>query len=369
MSVFGEDQIRVLRLSDRDSMALPGRFDTFIRRLIRREFLDGQMDELFSAVSPEGTHDSMLSDFEAFLESEGEPWLRTQGNTIKRGAYYAKFVLPDGADVEKPDIDRCKRFSYQMKLLGDLAYNHNLPTTLHRQSFMAMQMPSPLCLPPDLFSHTPEEAHVDGDAAIDVCDRTLVDPAWYYRSQEAFLLPEWADLTIADVCEMQSWPEWINFREAQRAVSNVSSPDRFDASLAALFGALEGFQNRLSREISQEAGSLKHLRVGATALKLLVRPLITWAGQIITPGVAGHILANFAMVGIDYAIDVGIEFFEERKDSEHEIAVQGFVYKASGLRQNVLADIREHSDEDRRRLEQMAAETEVPYREVTAQRA
>jgi hypothetical protein len=230
-----------------------------------------------------------------------------------------------------------------LKLLADLAYGHNTPTTLRRQSFIATQMPSPLCLPPDLFSRGPAFGHLKTGTAGDVCDRAMADPGWYYETAEAFLVPDWAELTAEDIQKIQSWPEWINFRTAQQAVADVERPDEFDTRLQELFGALSAFQAKLAREIDDQSSTLGRVKAGAKILKLVVRPIITWGGQILVPGLAGLIVTEVAQRGVEFAIDVSIDFVDHRHERHHEQDVERFVSHTEGVRQNVAATIQASS--------------------------
>jgi hypothetical protein len=248
--------------------------------------------------------------------------------------------MPPGADISKPNIDPSKPFAFEMKLLADLAYGHNAPTTLRRQSFIATQMPSPLCLPPDLFSRGPAFRHLDSSTAGDVCDRALADNTWYYESATAFLVPDWAKLNAADVRIIQSWPEWVNFRVAQQAVADVPTPDQFDSRIADLFAALSEFQGRLACEIEDPASGLHRVKVGAKVLKLAVRPVITWAGHVLLPDLAGELVTGISQEAVEFAIDISIDFLDRRHERHHEQATQSFVSHAEGVRQNVAASVR-----------------------------
>jgi hypothetical protein len=359
----GDLDLRYLRLSADENEAVGIRFSSFVRQLFRLEMSTERLAELFTAAGVDGKPGSRDA-FKEFLRQQARTWLADREGTISRTAFYQQFIVPDPNRVAEPDIDPRKPFAVELKLLGDLAYNHNLPVTLRRQSFIPTAMPSPLCLPPDLFPRRVETDDARQNAS-GICDRTLADAGWMYQSQEAFLVPDWADLTAADVRKIQTWPEWQDFRTAQRVVAAVSIPDQFDQRLAELFRSLELFQGRLAREITNDKGILRHLKVGARSFRLLVRPIITWAGKLISPTLAGEIISDFAAEAIEYAIDIGISFMEQRQERE----VEAFRYRADGVRQNVFAGIRE-SAEQRQQLEHIS-EMPAPPLPVTpsAQRA
>jgi hypothetical protein len=354
---YGDAEQRYLKLSDDEGEAVTSRFPAFIRQLLRLELADNRLIELFKPVAVDGYTPEKLDAFKAFLQNEAEPWLR-DGPSITRSTFYRHFIMPDGADISKPNIDSGKRYSFELKLLADLAYDHNTPTALRRQSFIPTQMPSPLCLPPDLFSRGPAFGHLDAGTAEGICDRTLSGNEWYYESQETFIVPDWAKLTAEDVCLIQSWPEWTNFRTTQRAVADVIAPDQFDARLRDFFDALRAFQGRLAREIDTPGSALRHIKIGAKILKLVVRPVITWAGQLLLPGVASQILTEVVQEGVEFAIDISIDFLDQRHDQQRGMAIESYISRTDGVRQNVAANIQE-SPHRLRAVERIAEEPAI----------
>lgn len=338
LAVHGDAHQRYLRLSSDESEAVTTRFPGFVRQLMRLELTDSRMTELFKPVAIDGYTPQRLDEFKAFLDRQCRPWVEA-GAAITRTSFYERFIVPEGADISKPDIDPGKPYAFELKLLADLAYGHNTPTTLRRQSFIATQMPSPLCLPPGLFNRGPAFGHLGSGTAGDVCDRAMADNRWYYESAEAFLVPDWAKLTASDVQVIQAWPEWASFRTAQRAVADIITPDQFDVRIEELFAALGQFQARLAREIQDPAGALRRVKAGSKVLKLVVRPVITWAGQLLLPNLAGQILAEVAQQGIEFAIDISIDFLDRRHEGHREQAIDSFVSHAEGVRQNVAASI------------------------------
>lgn len=340
LAVYGDAHLRYLKLDADESEAVTSRFPNFVRQLLRLEIADGRMIELLKSAAIDGYTPQRLDEFKAFLAREGRPWVNSDaGSSITRTSFYKQFIMPAGADISKPNIDRDKPFAFELKLLGDLAYGHNTPTTLRRQSFIATQMPSPLCLPPDLFSRGPAFKHLSSSTAGGVCDRALADSDWYYESAEAFLVPDWAKLSAADVRVIQSWPEWTSFRVAQQAVADVPTPDQFDGKIGALFAALTEFQDRLAREIQDPASGLHRVKTGAKILKLAVRPVITWAGHVLLPPLADQLVTEVIQEGIEFAIDISIDFLDRRHEQHHEQAIESFVSHAEGVRQNVAASI------------------------------
>jgi len=342
LAAYGDAHQRYLKLSSDESEAVTGRFPNFVRSLFRVELTDSRMIELFKAVAVDGYTPQALGEFKAFLEEQRRQWIEA-GASITRTTFYERFIMPDGANISKPNIDPAKPYAFELKLLADLAYGHNTPTTLRRQSFIATQVPSPLCLPPDLFSRGPAFGLLNTGTAGDVFDWATANSSWYYESAEAFLVPDWARLTASDVREIQSWPEWASFRAAQQAVANVATPDQFDARIQDLFAALGEFQGRLAREVEAPDGSLHRVKTGAKILKLVVRPVITWGGQILVPGLAGLIVTEVAQKAVEFAIDVSIDFVDHRHEQHHDQEVDRFVSHTEGVRQNVATSIQANS--------------------------
>lgn len=337
LATYGDASQRYLKLSSDESEEVTGRFPSFVRELFRLDLPDNRMIELFKPVAIDGYTPQKLGEFKAFLEEQRKQWIDT-GAVIKRQSFYERFILPDGADSSKPNIDPTKPYAFELKLLADLAYGHNTPTTLRRQSFIASQMPNPLCLPPHLFSRGLAFGHLGSGTAGGVCDWAMKEKGWYYESAEAFLVPDWAELTASDVRVIQSWTEWVSFRTAQRAVANVATPAEFDARLRDLFAALAEFQGKLAREIEDPSKVLHRVKAGAKVFKLVLGALITWAGTLLHPGLAREML-DVAQEGIEFGIDIGICWADGRHEEHHEQAMESFVSHAEGVRQNVAASI------------------------------
>jgi hypothetical protein len=360
---FGETQLRYVQITDDQHEAVVNCFPTFIRQLFRQEFDPPRFMELCTATGLAGDR---LEAFRRFLRTTATPWLDRFEGRLVRTAVYKEFILPDGADISKPGIDRHKEFALEMKLLTDLAYNHNLPTALGRQSFVPLAMPNPLCLPRHLFRHGIEAVRANDERiAQDVTLRALSE-LWSYPSQQAYLVPDWADLSIDDVLHLQSWDEWDAFRKAQRQLAKVDSADQFDRCLHDFFDALAGFQVRMANAIESDRGVLKHVAAGARALKLLVSPVITWAGEALTPSIANSLVTSHATEAFEFAIDVIVEFFEGRAEARHTDEAARFRYRAAGWRRNVMAEIRESPD-TRRQVERLAEQASPPPVEAPAQ--
>jgi hypothetical protein len=334
---FGDGQLRYLKLDHSENLTVINRFPNMIRKLLRVDEMDSeQLVDLFKPVAIYGYSDARLDEFKRFLNETGEPWVRGKTSSeLTRNEFYRKFIFPDDiSDTSRPGIDPSKAFACELKLIADLAYNNNLPATLLRQSFIPMELPSPLCLPSDLFGRGLGENRVPPDVATGVSDGLLQEEV-IYKSQEAFMIPEWAELTVRDVCEIRAWPEWREFDRSFRSLVDSATPDQFFRQVSDLNKALEIFHGRLSREIASDSSSLRHLRAGSKVLLFVLHPTLIWAGAMVTGPGAAEIVASAVHGAVEFGIDIGIGFLEERHRKVHGAEIEGFMYRAAGLRKNV----------------------------------
>jgi hypothetical protein len=356
---FGDSQLRYLKLDHSETQAVTNRFPSMVRRLLRVDEMDPeQLTELFKAVAIDGYDAQRLDDFKRFLNEKGEPWVRGKAPTeLARNDFYREFVLSrDSPDTSQAGIDSHKEFAYELKLIVDLAYNNNLPATLLRQSFIPMELPSPLCLPSDLFGRGIGQRRVPPDVATGVSDGLLQEEV-VYKSQEAFMIPEWADLTVKDVREIRAWPEWREFDKCFRSLVDSTTPDQFFQQTSSLNTALEIFHGRLSREIKSDSSGLRHLRAGSKVFVSVLHPVLIWAGTpVFGPG-AAEIVAAAVDGAVEFGIDISIGFLEERHREAHRAEIEGFLYRAAGVRKNICTAL--ETAAQRREVERIAERTAV----------
>ena len=338
---FGDSQLRYLKLDHSETQAVTNRFPNMVRKLLRVDEMDSeQLVELFKSVAIDGYSAERLDKFKRFLNQKGEPWVR--GKTpreLARNDFYREFIFPDDVtDPSRPEIDPRKPFAYELKLIADLAYNNNLPATLLRQSFIPMELPSPLCLPSDLFSRGLGQSRMAPDVGTGVSDG-LLQEEMIYKSQEAFMIPEWADLTVGDIYKIRAWPEWREFDRSFRSLVDSATPDQFFRQISGLNDALEIFHGRLSREIKSDRGSLRHLRIGCKIFLAVLHPVLIWAGALVTGPGAAEILASAEYGAVEFGIDISIGFLEERHRNTHNAEIEGFMYRAAGVRKNLCATL------------------------------
>lgn len=351
---FGDSQLRYLKLDHSESQAVTNRFPNMVRKLLRVDEMDPeQLVELFKGVAIDGYSLERLDEFKRFLNEKGEPWVRGKTPTeLKRNDFYRQFVFPDdAADTSRAEIDPHKLFAYELKLIVDLAYNNNLPATLLRQSFIPMELPSPLCLPSDLFGRGLGQSRVASSVATGVSDG-LLQQEIIYKSQETFMIPEWAELTVRDVREIRAWPEWREFDNSFRSLVDSIAPDQFFQRVSELNAALEILHGRLSREIKSDDSGLRHLRAGSKVLLSVLHPVLIWAGTpVVGPG-AAEILATAVHGAVEWGIDISIGFVEERHREAHSAEIEGFMYRAAGVRKNVSSAL--ETAAQRREVERIA---------------
>jgi hypothetical protein len=352
---FGDSQLRYLKLSGNQTEAVTDRFPTMVRKLLRVDEMGSErLSTLFESVAIDDPSPANLDAFKKFLDENGRPWVEGKSaKQLTRNSFYRQFVFPDNiVDTSQLTIDSGKGFAYELKLIADLAYNNNIPTTLRRQSFIPMGLPNPLCLPSDLFGGGLGESEIAPDVAAGVSDG-LLEEERAYTSQEAFLIPEWADLTVKDVCAIRTWPEWREFDQSFRSLVDSASPDQFFQQVSVLNSALEIFHGRLSREIEDDrGGALRHLRAGSKGLLCVLHPVLTWAGMMLVGPAAAEIVASAANAAVEFAIDISIGFVEERHREAHAAEIEGFMYRAAGVRKNVSAVL--ETAAQRREVERIA---------------
>jgi hypothetical protein len=364
---FGDSQLRYLKLDHSESQAVTNRFPNMVRKLLRVDEMDPeQLVELFKAVAIDGYSAERLDEFKRFLREKGEPWVR--GKTpaqLARNDFYRQFIFSDDAtDTSRAEIDPRKLFAYELKLIVDLAYNNNLPATLLRQSFIPMALPSPLCLPSDLFGRGLGQSRVAPSVATGVSDGLLQQEV-IYKSQETFMIPEWAELTVRDVREIRAWPEWREFDNSFRSLVDSIAPDQFFQRVSELNAALEIFHGRLSREIESNDSGLRHLRAGSKVLLSVLHPVLIWAGTpVVGPG-AVEILASAVHGAVEWGIDISIGFLEDRHREAHSAEIEGFMYPAAGVRKNVCATL--ETAAQRREVERIAERPRPASAEPPAQ--
>jgi hypothetical protein len=370
---YGDGSLRYLKLNSRETGGVIKRFPNMVRTLMRiDEMNDSDAEAIYRAVAREATREGFDA-FREFLRQTGEPWVRGRKPTeLYRSDVYKKFVLPDGADASAFAIDPDKPFALELKLIADLAYNNNVPATLLRQSFIPMDMPNPLCLPEELYGRRIGDSTLREDVASGVVDHMLGERVTY-AAQQAFLVPEWADLTVADVCAIHTWPEWRLFDQSFRLIVDAESPDDFSDRLNRFSLALESFHGRLAREIeSTSSGSLQRLRAGSRLLTFIIHPVLTLGGHAIgLPELSGIVAENASGATLEFGLDLGIRFFEGRHRDMHAREIEQFQIRAAGVRKNLSAQIIEtaaHAREIERQAEQVQeTSTHAPRQRSQAQ--
>lgn len=339
---YGDNSLRYLKLDPRETSGVRKRFPTMVRTLMRvEEMNDSDIRALYRAVAHEDDP-ARFDSFREFLRQTGEPWVRGKKPTeLYRNDVYKKFVLPDGAESATIAIDRGKPFAVEIKLIADLAYNNNVPATLLRQSFIPMDLPNPLCLPEELYGRRIGDSTLRESVATGVVDLMLGERV-FYTAQQALLIPDWADLTVADVCAIQSWPEWRQFDHSFRLIVEAGSADDFADRLRQFSLALEIFHGRLGREIAsdQPASSLRRLRNRARWLTFVIHPILTLGGHAVgLPELAGIVAENAVGATLEFGLDLGIGFVEGQHRDAHVQEVEQFQLRAAGLRKNLSAQI------------------------------
>ncbi len=143
---------------------------------------------------------------------------------------------------KQPDSDN--PFMLELKKYVDLVYNTNLPDHLHRYTFTPANMPSRLALqdaPASVKSYGHEQVSsiLSDNDALEHIRRTFVA-----HTQKAMSLPLLHDLSVADVIELRSLPEWNAFNESQSQI--LKNPLQCLNLIETFQNNFNQFQNALS---------------------------------------------------------------------------------------------------------------------------
>jgi hypothetical protein len=173
--------------------------------------------------------------------------LRRAGKKLTRQDVYRDRFAVDEQDANvvigrfrAPSAD--DPFLFELKKYVDLVYNTNLPDHLRRYTFTPANMPSRMALqdtPGQGYGHEQISAVLTDADALDAIRRSFMA-----SSQAAMNLPLLSDLTIADVVQIRSLPEWEPFKDAQARI--LKEPLRCLENLPAFQDAFDKFQRALS---------------------------------------------------------------------------------------------------------------------------
>jgi hypothetical protein len=142
--------------------------------------------------------------------------LEEENRFLSRNQVYTdNFIIPGGnvalGNFKRPSQDN--PFILELKKYVDLIYNTNLPDSLDRYTFTPIGLPSRMALQDPTnqnFKHERLQAMLSDKDML-----TSIRQLFMARTQKAMSLPLLSELSMADVVEVRSFPQWQNFKETQ----------------------------------------------------------------------------------------------------------------------------------------------------------
>lgn len=255
---------------------------------------------------------SWIRDMQAKAAAEGKP----ADAYLTRGGVYKRFVLPVDVPSNATLIDPSKAYSMEMKLLADLIYNHNVPATIGRYSFIPTGLPDPRCLPASLrgragMRQPPQDAGRRLLSALVSARRERQIEEFVYTLQQEMIVPDWESLKIDEIRAIQGWTEWRAMIDDHRNVLDFTDANDFQRRAIRYGESLQQFQNRLQKEY--EARSSTWRLMTKEALKIIVKPIILVAGKEISPASLRSLLQGGAIRLADVGIDLVVDFQSKRR--------------------------------------------------------
>lgn len=182
--------------------------------------------------------------------------LRQEGKKIFRSHVYQDCFIAGDSPTERQRNVALGRFKapsteepflLELKKYVDLVYNTNLPDRLKRYTFTPTSMPSRMAL-----QDFPGIAYGNDQILSSISDpesMMWIARSFMSRTQAAMSLPLLSDLTVSDILEIRSLPEWQPFKEAQTAILTdplhiLDRLELFDASFNEFQKAISDWYNR-----------------------------------------------------------------------------------------------------------------------------
>ena len=332
LAANGEQAICSLRLTDELQNEVRRRYSTFFRELrVEDEQDKGTLSVLFAECS--GREISSLlnaqvkaefDDFCELLTVDVNPWASSvPWRNFGRNGVYQRYVWLEDVSNDPAVQQRRGRHRVTMKRLADLAYNHNTPVAVGRQSFTPPGTPDPTALPSHLYKpiqFSDVDAVARGAAAQATLSELLEARAqaqqhFFYRMQEDMILPDVGTFTVQDVHEIHGWPEWKYFNASQEAAMRFVNAADLHRRLETLFEANVKLHERLQHEMKrrtwwrQAVHCAVDLGVAVTAYMGCEALLPSHVAAGLPPAlatVAGGLTHRAVEAGIDLCI-VGVE--------------------------------------------------------------
>jgi hypothetical protein len=259
---------------------------------------------------------------------------RGENRGFSRSHVYRDHFVAQGEDAvihgrfKPPDLNN--PFLLELKKYVDLAYNTNLPDHLKRYTFTPANLPSRMAL-----QDNPGIGY-SGDQVYKILtdNETLesVRRIFMAHVQKAMDLPLLKDLSVADVHELRSLPEWHAFKDAQTAIlkNPLECLDRlgpFQTRFDSFQHALSGWHNKKYERKRTEAKYASYVSLAVSAGgKLIVAgadlpPLERAAATVLSDFVTKNIPEKVTNLAVKLLVGV-YDMGERRLDAERSYSVE-----------------------------------------------
>ncbi len=285
-SSMGDAAFPYVRLNLKTSVEMESRFTAFFKTTTTE---DPALVRLFEDSLGEKPTEAALADFKEFWREDLRGFTRHREDegqeTIFRSTIYDEYFRPKNDSKFLSSVgsknaafrERRKRLQQPFKLITDLAYNANAPTTLGIHSFVPPDLPDPSGLPAHLFrSATLQNASLDRhrdavrDAYVNLVEqRTATGEHFFYASQEFQRLPDIGSFTIRDTVMVMKWPEWMAFKSAQNAAMRFENAEELPELMKDYWLTTKSLYERLDSE-SRQRQSWRRVSDGSVKLAIAV---------------------------------------------------------------------------------------------------
>jgi hypothetical protein len=264
----GDLHIPYLRLDAVKSQEMENRFTSFFKIAPG----DPALLRVFSDALGRTAWQDEVSDLQSFWREDLRQftrWREDEGqDSLYRSSIYDEYIRPKEADgflasvrshspAKASELEaRRKRLRIPLKLITDLAYNANTPTTLGIKSFVPPEHPDPAGLPRHLFqsqAYWDAEAEQQREAVRNafsevVARRTEAGERFFYETQTYERLPDIGSFTLRDAVAVMDWPEWQAFKMAQHATMRFQRAEELESLMRDYWITVKQLHNRLERE-------------------------------------------------------------------------------------------------------------------------
>jgi len=186
-----------------------------------------------------------------------ENWVRTnfkKSDSFGRTAVYnvwlygkePNFTSTEPGQVSRRPFKEGHRFGIPLKLMADLAYKANIPFQTGRVFISPEGYPDADSLPLPIFRRADDNIYAKG-AELEAYFELLQQLATASRAfQQAFLVPDWASVSLVDVAKLRLWQSWRDLSCAQHDLYDNQKLEQISSKAENYFDALRGFHQDVS---------------------------------------------------------------------------------------------------------------------------